>query len=366
MFDIKSILPFFSKSDLATQMPVVVDKPKKQQNGINRPKDLLQPKSPIYFTKHILISATILLIMAIVFIFIKSDNSISDTITLLQSEEAQLVYLTLIISVFSSLIASNIYGFQEDKDNSKRLSYISGLADKSYIDDIISDLEWYENRFYSDYSIRITLEKIPNFPGFILVKREDTYRKRVKSKVVAARIIRNPSEDKALINFANEADLSEIFAMYEFYQRFDESSIVQCTRDDDNFSKLYSIKNIFINRKINVPLEEIEGSSLHKKGRIPDGEIDENGMILFNVEAQWPMEDNSFYSVILEFPCKGIEVTVDYKDVVDLIDLTVEDFLSSRVAAPPPIHDEESGIKRLFHHGWQPAKSNIVLVWWKK
>ncbi len=330
-----------------------------------RPPDLLTPRPPLYILKWIALIFVGTFILGIVYVLYQTDFDWVSLKTSLTSEVAFTIFASLILSICASILGAVSYGYMEDRDNAQKLTYISSLAEADYLEDIIADLQFYKGRYYLDYSIRIKLEKIDGKPGFVLLTREDSYRKKFDSNSVSARIVRSPIDTHST-HEVSDNELSEIFSVYEIFQRFDEQSIEKSVRDDSSFDELYQIKNILINRKHNLHLEAIEGNRRHLRAKLPDRSRDQNGLVQFNIDYQWPMELGSFYSIILEFPCRGLEITVDYKEVADSIDLIVEDFLSSRVGAPLPIDDEEKGIKKLYHHGWQPSKSNVCLIWWPK
>lgn len=329
-----------------------------------RPDRLLDPTPSRTIVRYILYIVFLIFISGIIVLFLQSDYNFITILDFLSKKENYIYFISAIVAVCSSYLGALLFSISEERYHSLRLKYILSLFDKEYIETLISDLEFFRGRHYRDYDITIKFEKVGRRKDIILVRRKDSYRKKIVSRDISLRIMRIQS-DNDVNEYGNlKKELSTVFEKYEVFQTIDERSLNEEVIKDPLYDNLFHIRSPVVEQTEIINLTTIKDDPLHLQGHIPPA-IDLTDNVRIDIDHSWPMETDSFYSIILEFPCKGISVHVDYSDVADILDLTVEDYLSSRVGAPVS-HADGDGVKTFSHGGWHPAKSNIILVWWRK
>lgn len=285
------------------------------------------------------------------------------------SRVAFLLFCCSIIIGFASNILTSVYysiwlrRYFSQQQN-KKLEIISNLSNKSLLLDVFSDLEYYDKRYCSDYSIDVVLHK-RLVEGICTCKVKYKYKKVLRKKDLIFQFIRIQNEEQFEILNSESEEVNINYLQKEYYWQFDERSF-----QVRNLDSLYNLSYLEISvngRKSYRPKIEkvIQENIIEYRTTIQEDFDLKNNTVGIEYEVEFPIEDESHLFFTVELPTENIKCTFDYSERYNEIDLYAYDFLSSH-RGPTPLHSLEETKLRFSKLGWVLPKSSFFFIWNRK
>lgn len=310
--------------------------------------------------RTVIVSLIVSGIVIIGLIFASASLSGSST----QEEKFQQIFYTTLISVFASVFAGFIYIIFDDRGNFRRIKKIASIADERLLAAIFRDLASYDAHFLDGYKVHIKIKKSPHYPAkLVLLEIRIEISRPIVTRELTATIARSSARSNASGEIRGIVD-SELIS-----QKFDESTIPEPIRNDENFSKMYAFRWIQIEGKPQAPPIKSREPEGWIKWRSPLSDefigLDIKRRVEFCFEV--PMERESYYNLRLDYPTKTFELTVDFTEVADKLDIVLEDSLTSPLCVSCDREQKlGKGQIKLTHSEWMLPGSNVVLVWYER
>ena len=262
------------------------------------------------------------------------------------------------ISVIASLIAAMAYTGLQNKQTENELELVRSLAENDLTISLLTDLYHYRGKHLEDYHVEIRL-RATHHQDVTICQITYTYvavNKHNPILLFRFNRIKNQEDAKAAKARMGSVTADEMYLNYEFQYTLDESSLAKKISESE-LSSLYKVRALSVDghgltlTKRNANDNEYEATLIGAPDRV---------RIHYTVE--FPLETESFVSVLLNLPTSGITCKFDYHEVMGRIEVLAEDLLGSRSPLTPITDDGEITFD---HHKWIFPRSGITFMWWK-
>lgn len=283
-------------------------------------------------------------------------------------EKVQPIVHGTLISVAASVFAGFIYMVADDQGNVSRIRKISLIADPRLLAAVFKDLDFYRNDYLENYEATIKFMKSPYWSNDLLL---------LEVTIKLTRPIHMPELTVTLVRDSEKTDSADDLEKLRgvadreiINQRFDERTIPGSIKSDEKFPRMYEMKWMSIDtkpQKYDAEMHQEQKRITWRTRRLSDELVSRTVQRRVAFCFTVPMEKESYYNLQLEHPTKGFDLTVDFTDLVDKLDVVLVDSLTSPLCVSS---DRESkvgkGVIKLGHSEWMLPGSNVVLVWYKR
>lgn len=262
------------------------------------------------------------------------------------------------ISLFTSVLAAMVYTNLQNRGVESRLSLIRSLGDSKLLYSLLSDVKHYEGRTLSNYHANVTLRRSP-YPDALICQIDYNYCTTNKpSHLLRFGFNRVTGVHDATRTKTTEAlPADDVYYTYEFQYTLDETTLAPLI-PSDALDALYKVRSL----SVAGVATELRAVRAEYEAIIPDTlSLEEPLAISYTVE--FPLELDSFVSVMLELPASDLYCKFDYRDVIELVEVYANDFIGTRkpVLPSPGINGEI-----IFNHrNWIFPRSGISFMWWR-
>jgi hypothetical protein len=111
------------------------------------------------------------------------------------SSDAIKYWISVFAGFITSLFATFFYEYNKSLKNAEKLKFLRNIAHKDLLADIVSELQFYNNRYYEFYNITGTL-KHSEVKNFVEVTIDYSFRKVLNKGSVDLQFIRIRNEDE--------------------------------------------------------------------------------------------------------------------------------------------------------------------------
>lgn len=265
------------------------------------------------------------------------------------------IFVTLSISVITSLLATFIYNRVVINYENTKLKKLRSLSNEDFLLKMLYSLEKLRKIYLENWKVSITLNnfkennKIDDL--FYQCNIRYNYQKYIKPnkiEMIFYRILEDKNDDELQknIDFINE---------FEFHWYMDERKFKK--EIDDSY---YSIKNLIINNQ-NIKLDkEINGNKIIYSANI---ENHDKEYIDIEYEVQLPLEKEDIMLVNVDFPTKNAKIEFDYSHLANKIEIYGLESIS--FTDKPLMYDSENRL--IFtYNDWLMPKNSFIFSWWEK
>jgi hypothetical protein len=268
-----------------------------------------------------------------------------------------------VVSLMASLIAAIVYTSMQNRGTERRLTLIRSLADRTLLQSLLSDLYHFQRRHLENYNVSLELRKSSN-PDILICQISYSYT--VINKVNPSLLfrfhrIRTEKEAEEVRERTRSIAADAAYYNYEFQYTLDERSM-HAILPEEELTQFYKIRSLSVHGQP-TQLRPKGGRDLELEATVPDLPSGQHRMPL-TYTVEFPMELDSFASVLLELPTTDITCRFSYRDVKDLIDVGTADLLGSRVPVEPV--DNQLGEIVFTHTRWMFPRSGLTFIWSRK
>lgn len=282
--------------------------------------------------------------------------------SVLTSIEGIQFLLNVLLGVAVAVLAAMAYAHLQNQEARRRFDLIRSLARADLLHSLFSDLHHHAGRFLSEYNVRVELLR-SKLPGVIICQIRYSYLTANKPALpLRFRFsrIRNEGEAQSVERDVDSVATPDLYLTYEFQYTLDERTLQTLAQPED-LTGLYRVRDLSVDG-VSTKLERIaDGATVEYQAPIPDGDSLERSIAL-SYTVEFPMEMDSFISVVLELPTLNFACSIDYRDLKEDITLYAEDFLTTRKAVVPHSGDGEINF---IHRHWMFPRSGISVIWFR-
>jgi hypothetical protein len=285
----------------------------------------------------------------------------------LPSEKTISFIVQIYFSIVTSIVAAIIFARFQSLDSEKRLKTIISLADVGLIRSMLTNLQMFKHRTLQNYDVRINLR--PSNIGSIIICQIDYSYFAVNrpSRILNFEFIRLNSDirkhgDEFSSNVSSGVlSTDEKYITSEFNYILDETTI-ESIISVKLLDGMYDIRNLTVNGK---PLEIEYQKQTKDSGRaIIDQSIDMDKPVSISYTVEFPLEFSSFITVLMELPTKSFRCRIDYRELINKIELLATDFVGIRTQTN--MSQGKLGEITFDHPDWTFPRSGVTIVWWEK
>lgn len=305
------------------------------------------------------IGISILALLVLGFVFF-SRGEVSNFNTWFSSESIP-YFINLIAGFIISVLAAFFWEKAKSKKQENLITYLESIADTSMLNDIIEEIEFYNKRYFKDYSIVANIKSCSK-KNFLKLDITYSFKKRLNKSKIEIQFFRVTNEQQRQEAIKRKKNYS--YLDMEYYDTFDETDFGegQFLSDQD-----YNVEK----SEIKIGGEPIKLTKLtidnviSYEADIPFKLKNNNDLQAIEYTVSFLLEQDSYLNFIFDLPIDGLKCELKYEDVHQEIYIGGSYYVSSSREHPPFDRGEDNSFY-INHNGWILPKSSVVFMWWKK